>query len=217
MGKFATQYRELFARFGYPLGKSHAVARSTLKRAEERLDVSIPNSLRDYYLVAGNERRFNRSLQTFLAPSKWFVDGKRLAFMRENQAVCCWGVSLRSKGAKDPSIWQGMDHVDSLSWHKEHDYCSTFISVMLHYQAVSGGYAHCGSAEAPKDLRERLATDWQYAGEVNGLAAASRQNQVLCVMPGSGLPFMPAAMILAGAKTAGELERLRDELGVTFT
>lgn len=70
MPDFAGQYRRLYAQFGYPLSKTHAVDSSSLDKVADRLKTRIPNALREYYAVAGKERRFNRSMQTFLPPSK---------------------------------------------------------------------------------------------------------------------------------------------------
>ena len=118
----------MFVTFGSPLGKSHGVDAAILDKAEKRLGVSIPESLRAYYEIAGNERKFNRSMQRFLSPSNWFIDQKQLVFLDENQSVCQWGVSIKSKGAKDPKVSKGIDHGDDTEWHKEHNQCSIFIS-----------------------------------------------------------------------------------------
>lgn len=217
MRDFLAQYRKLYGRFGYPLGKTHGMATSALDKAASRLGVAIPIALRDYYAVAGNERRFNRSLQTFLHPSKWFVDQQHIVFVEENQTCCWWGVSVKSRGAKDPMISQGVNHDDSIDWHKEHDRCSTFISVLLHYQAVSDGFRFCASGSAPDDVHEKLKRDWQYVGEVNQLWAFNRQDQVVCIMAGGGLPFMPAMMLMAGGRTARDIESIGDSLGVELS
>lgn len=217
MPDFAKQYRTLFDVFGSPLSRSHGVDASVLTKTEQRLGMGIPDSLRNYYQVAGNERKFNRSLQRFMAPAKWFVDRNQLVFLEENQAVCCWGVSLKSKGAKDPLVWQGVKEDEKFVWHSEQAKCSTFISVILHYQAVSGGFKYCGSAAAPDDSYEKLKRDgWKYAGEVNQLWAFHRQNQVVCIMPGGALPFMPAMMLMAGGKTAADLSAISVSLGVAL-
>jgi hypothetical protein len=114
-------------------------------------------------------------------------------------------------------ISQGVDDGESIDWHREHDKCSTFISVLLHYQAVSGGFRSCASGSAPDDVHEKLKRDWEYAGEVNQLWAFSRQNQAVCIMAGSGLPFMPTMMLMAGGKTARDMKTIGDSLGVELS
>lgn len=217
MPAFANRYRRLYDRFGYPLGVTHAADTSALDKVAERLHTSLPTALYEYYAVAGNERRFNRSLQTFLAPSRWFLNQRHLVFIEENQAACWWGVSMNSRGAKDPMVSQGVNHDDAIEWHKVHNKCSTFISVLLHYQAVSDGFRFCGSCTAPDDAHEKMkSSGWEYAGEVNQLWAFNRQNQAVCIMPGGGLPYMPAMMVMAGGKTAADLESIGDSLGVNL-
>jgi hypothetical protein len=101
-------------------------------------------------------------------------------------------------------------------WSNEHKKCSTFLAVMLHYQAASGGFDHCGSTEAPDNLHEMLKKGWTYAGEVDQLWAFNRQNQVVCVTAGNSLPFMPALVLLAGGKTRDDLQSIEESLRVTL-
>lgn len=216
---FTAQYRAIFDRFGYPLTERHGIDETTLDRAAVRLDCKIPEALRAYYVVAGNEKRFNQALQRILPPSGWSVAGKHLAFVEENQAVCQWGVSLRSKGAGDPVISQGFEEEtdegeSSFAWHSEHARCSKFITVLLHYQAVSGGLRHCGGGDAPDDVHNQLKRGWTFAGEVSGLWAFSRPNQVVCVM--EGMSPTSDMTLLAGGKTARDLAEIGKSLGVTF-
>lgn len=215
MPSLTEQYQQLFHRFGSPLKRAHAVPAAVLDQAEQRLGHAIPHALRAYYEVAGRERRFNRSLQTFLSPAKWFVDQGRLAFLEENQSVCCWGVSLKSPGAEDPRIDQGVRHDDGIGWSKEHNKCSQFLAVILHYQAVSGGFPHCASGDAPKDIHLRLKREgWKYVGQCNQLWAFSRPNQAVCIMANESLPFLSAMMLMAGGKTPADLEAIGQSLRV---
>jgi hypothetical protein len=114
-------------------------------------------------------------------------------------------------------ISQGINYEDEIEWHKEHDKCSVFISVLLHYQAVSGALGACASGSAPEDVHEMLKQGWQYVGEANQLWAFSRQNQVVCIMAGGGPPFVPAMVLMAGGKTARDLKAIGDSLGVKLS
>jgi hypothetical protein len=213
MRDFAATYRRIFERLGYPLSRSHGLPAASLAQAERRLGVSVPLALRDYFLVTGRERRFNTAHNHLLPPSEWFADGDYLAFMAENQAVCWWAVSLKKDRARDPSVAQGVNQ-DEIEWNTEHRRCSTFLAVMLHYQAVSGGLPCCASAKAPDDTHKKLKTGWQYIGEVNRLWAFSRQDQVVCVMAGGSLPFQPAMDLLAAGKTRSDLRAIEESLSV---
>ena len=219
MPPFASQYTEIFDRFGYPLSAAHGISDSVLDRTAERLGCSIPEALRSYYEVAGKEKRFNLAFQQILPPARWSLAGGHLVFIEESQGVCNWGVSVKSKGARDPGISQGFEEEtdegeSTVSWHPENARCSTFIKVLLHYQAVSGGYRFCGGGTAPEDVQKRLKRGWTFVGEVSELWAYSRPNQVVCIMSGAGL--IDDLMIMAGGKTAKDLAAIGESLGITF-
>jgi len=217
MPSFREYYRTLYLTFGYPLNERTAVSPRVLAAAEKRLGVRIPAALRDYYLVAGRERRFGACHNRLLAPQEWRIDKHRLIFMEENQCVVWWGVSTRNPKSQDPPISQGVND-EPITWVREHRRCSVFLAVMFHYQAVSGGFRFCAAADAGDGPNYDLVEHgWTYYGEVNSLMAFSRPNQVVCLMPAM-LPFMDkmTVSVLAGAKTNGDLQAIADDLGLTF-
>lgn len=216
MAKFEAYYREVHATFGYRLGEGSALAAETLNATEGRLGVRVPEALRDYYLVAGREQRFAACLHRLLPPDRWSVDQKRLIFMEENQGVCVWGVSVRNPDSADPPVSQGVED-ERMIWQPEHRKCSTFLAVMLHLQAVSGGLPHRGEGELPGPPDGRLdAAGWRCHGEVNGLLAYSRPNQVACLQRPGGPPFGGGWSVQAGAKTARNLKAIAEGLGIAL-
>jgi hypothetical protein len=216
MASFKKFYRELFQTLGYPLSKSTSLPLDDIVAAEKRLGVRIPMSLRDFYLVAGRERRFTRCHHMLLPPSKWSLEKRHLTFMLENQAVVHWSVSIPDRGSEDPAVSQGVDE-NTAEWYPEHRKCSVFLAVMMHYQAVSGGFRFTGQADAPKQSGYRFEQHgWKRYGVVNSLIAYSRSNQVVCLMPPGDLPFMQNWWVLAGAKTKQELQSLAGELELKF-
>ena len=216
MMSFKDYYRKLYQTIGYPLTAKSAIATSILAAAEKRLGIKLPTALHDYYLVAGNERRFNTCHNRLLPPKQWHVAGRRLIFMAENQAVVYWGVSVKNTRSIDPAVWQGIND-DAIHWNREHPKCSAFLAVMLHYQAVNDGLPFCATAQAPEQSDYRFeAHGWTYYGMVNSLSAYSRTNQVVCLMPPGDLPFMQRWSVLAGAKTKRELLALAEEIGVAW-
>ena len=199
MASFKKYYISIYHKFGYPLGGRSGVSPAVLAAAEKRLGVKAPAALRDYYLVAGNERRFNTCLNRLLAPGDWGVDKRRLIFMEENQSVLWWGVSTRNTGSDDPPVSQGYDD-EQIIWYPEHRKCSVFLAVLLHHHAVSGGFRFCGSADAPDRTGYRFEENgWTWYGEVKSLIAYSRPNQVVCLTPPGELPFMRKWSVNAGA------------------
>jgi hypothetical protein len=214
MASFKQYYRAIYRTFGYPLTERTALAAEVLAAASQRLGVQVPAALRDYYLVAGRERRFSANLHRVLPPSEWALDKQRLIFMEENQAALWWGVSTRNPDSDDPPVSQGVND-EPITWAPEHRRCSVFLAVMLHYNAVSGGFRYCGSADAPEQSDYRFEDHgWTAYGEVNSLLAYSRPNQVVCLMPPGDLPFQQRWSVLAGGKTRSDLRAIAEELGV---
>lgn len=217
MASFQRCYRSLFQTFGCPLSEHAKLSTDVIAAAQKRLGVPIPAALRDYYLVAGRERRFATCYQRILPPSQWTVDKHRLIFMEENQCVVFWGVSVRNPKTKDPPVSQGIND-DPIAWYPEHRKCSVFLAVMLHYQAVNGGLRFCGQANAPDTSSYRFEEHgWTRYGVVNSLIAYSRPNQVVCLMPPDNLPFLTKWSILAGGKTRADLRQISDELEVKIS
>jgi hypothetical protein len=220
MPSFKKYYGTIYKTFGYPLSDRTSLSASVLIAAEKGLGVQVPTALWDYYLVAGRERRFNTCQNRLLSPSDWAVDGHRLIFMEENQNVVCWGVSIRNPAADDPPVAQGCDDDESMRWRAEHRKCSVWLAVMLHFQAVSGGFRFCGWGSAPEQSNYRFErSGWTYHGEVNSLKAYSRPNQVVCLVPPPPveIPFMRGWSIHAGGKTNSDLQAIEAELGVPLT
>jgi hypothetical protein len=215
MSSFQKYYRTLYRTIGYPLGERAGLPTALLARAERRLGVRAPAALRAYYLVAGRDRRFNARHNRLLPPFLWAIDQNRLIFMEENQTVVRWSVSTRST-ASDPAVSQGIND-EPIAWYPEHRKCSVFLAVMLHYQAVSGGLRFIGGADAPRQSDYRFEKrGWTCYGEVNSLQAYSRQNQVVCLLPSTDLPFGRKWTVLAGGKTKADLLAIESELGVSL-
>src|SRR5947209_4674490 len=98
---FKSRYRELFARIGCPSTRLDGIPDASLEAAEEKLRVRLPTALRDYYVMAGRERRLNHAFNQLLAPKDWEVHEGKLIFMAENQNAAFWGVPATSRPALD--------------------------------------------------------------------------------------------------------------------
>ena len=215
MADYAKRYRNLFDQFGLPLSESNGLSDSTIQKVADKLGCHIPRALADYYLVAGKLRRMNTGFHRFLPPKLWTVSENQLVFLAENQSVCHWGVSVRSKRIQNPTITQGINHDGEWEWHATDNKCFEFISIVLHYQAVNRGFRYRASAESPPDSYERLRDNgWKYAGELDGIWAFHKQNQVICILDGSGLPFMPNMLLMAAAKTKKDLAIIESSLEI---
>jgi hypothetical protein len=224
MASFAERYRDAYASLGHELKSRDGLREDRLETAEGRLGVRLPDALRDYFLVAGKERRFNQGNSRFLAPDDWFIDRRRLAFMAENQGVSFWGVQATADPAADPPVFQGVEGETNYWWHREHEQCSTFLLFMLVCNATFGGVMrYTGDAPVPRRFITGLKPGWPFVGQMNKMRAYARPGQAFCYMPEStNLPDLPgieglaAARVYAGATTKRGLSEMAKSLGLDF-
>src|SRR5215469_14194881 len=131
MSDFRDLYRRTYARLGRPLTPRDGNADSRIEVGEKKLGVRLPQALREYYRVAGRERRFNGIFNRLYAPHEWFVDADKLVFLEENQAVVLWATTASPEPGDDPPAYQGVNG-EPIEWHVEHQHLSVFLIVMLH-------------------------------------------------------------------------------------
>jgi hypothetical protein len=220
MASYADRYRRTYAILGHELTPRDGRAESRIAAAEARLGIRIPKSLRDYYLVAGRERRFNRIHNRLRDPDGWWVERGRLVFMEENQAVVFWGVEASTRPTGDPPVFQGVED-ETMRWYREHDRCSVFLLVSLHWQGAFGGaMRHTGTATVPRGLVAELDRGWGFAGEVNKMRAYHRPGQAVCFLKWNDPPVRagqsPPWRVFAGSSTRRGLQEIAELLNVTF-
>lgn len=211
MAAFRDQYRHAFSNLGAPLKPTDGISESTLRAAEKRFGIRIPKALADYYLVAGREQRLNCVYNRLLPPGEWFIDADHLVFMEENQAVVYWGVEVCRQPSSNVRLYQGVNG-DPVIWHIEHERCSTFLLVMLHWQGAFGGaMPWCGTAPTTPQLVNTLNRGWTFVGEVNAMRAYSRSGQAACI-----LLWEDSWRVFCGATKREKARTLANELGVSW-
>ena len=220
MATFVREYRRAFATLGYELKPRDRCAASRIDAAAKRLGIRVPEALRDYYLVAGCERQFNRIYNRLLRPDEWFVDHCRLVFMEENQAVVLWGVSATDARLKDPPVFQGVND-EPIRWHREHDNCSVFLTVMLHWHGAYGAAMRfANTATVPRGAQKILDREWRFAGTVNKMRAYNRPGQAVCFLkwddPIQQMKGGSPWRVFAGASSKDGLEEIASQLNLTW-
>ncbi len=213
------RFRELFARVGRPLTGGDGVPEKSLATAEKKLGLRLPKSLREYYLLAGRERRFNHAFNRLLGPKEWEVHEGKLIFMAENQDAAFWGVSATARPLIDPGVSVTNLVSGALdSWWPECKRCSIFLEFMIHmHAAFGGGLDYIGSARVGPELLEILDRAWQFAGEVKKMRAYSRYGQVVCYSPWRDVRSENKHWrVFAGSTTREGLEQLARELSMQW-
>jgi hypothetical protein len=216
---FTDSYGDTFATVGIRLRSEDACSNADLEHAERRLAIKLPESLKEYYLVAGREKRINQIHNRLLPPEKLFIDSRRLVFMEENQWVVYWGVAAGQDVKTDAAVFQGVNRRDKgIEWHPEHDSCFTFLNVMAVWHASFGGAAANTSMGYVDESIARPALDeqWQLVGEVNAMRAYKQSGQAVCFLKWEDFiqkeRNLPPWRVFAAAASEKELERLKASL-----
>ena len=208
MHGFAERLASVMELLVRPLTAGDGESEASISKGEVCLGVRLPVVLREYYLLAGRLDRFNRAHNRLLRPEEWSVDGGKLVFLEENQRVVFWGIEAGSLPGDDPPVYQGQEvRGRSTDWYLEHERCSEFLLVMLHLQAVWGGYDFLGGTGIASEALERFLTGWTPVGSVNELLAFNRDGKVACVIPGKG-----SSQLYVGGRTEQDFEAIEDDL-----
>jgi hypothetical protein len=219
MPDYADIYRATFEQLGTPLLPDSGIPETDLASAGQKLGFQLPAALRSYYLVAG-KHKLNRVYNRLYDPNAWRVHLDHLVFMEENQAVVFWGIPMKQLSLLDPSIYQapkykGQPH----AWYLEHDNCSTWLQVMLHWQATfGGGHPFTQTAPAPPDTLPTLDQQWTFIGEVNGMRAYNRPGQAVCYLQWQDFfETTPSWRIFAGSSTSDGINSIAKDLSLKWS
>jgi hypothetical protein len=157
-----------------------ACSAQQIQKAERRLGVALPKALREYYALCG-KHKINRTHNRLLGLEDLFVAQGRLVFMEENQNVVYWGVPCRS-ASPDPPVFQAMDPEEG-PWARETRCVSTFLAVLLCWQAVGDPFGNGGYSDAIKpSLVRKVARRWTFVGRINDLSAYAADGHAICVL-----------------------------------
>jgi hypothetical protein len=208
MPTFSERLKSTFAALARPLTSEDGEPEADISHNEAHLGLTLSSVLREYYRLAGRYDRFNRAHHRFRRPGEWSVDGGKLVFLEENQCVMIWGVEAGTSPEDDPPVYQAPTVRGRLTeWYLEHDCCSEFLLVMLHLQAVWGGYEHLGGSEVPPAAVEEFLKGWTLVGQINELRAYSREGGAACAIEDEG-----SSQLYVGGRTERDFEEMVDEL-----
>jgi hypothetical protein len=125
---FDNYFRELAQRFcALALRKTDGVPERELERAEARLRIAIPTSLRAYYSCAGRFVPFSSAHHRLRPPDELAIEDGYLVYMDENQEVVSWGIGCTGLDESDPIVWQ-RNNTPPVEWFSEN---KTFTTLML--------------------------------------------------------------------------------------
>ncbi|MCT6868763.1 hypothetical protein [Apibacter sp.] len=161
---------------GRSLTKNDGVKPSELDKIEIKLGTTLPNILRDLYLLVGKNNMLMESFNRFALPSQLQKDGNKIVFLEENQNICYWGFEIDQENV-NPKVYQLLNENE---WFEEQIPLIEFIIVMLYYQCAQGGYEFFGISNiSDEDLEIFIHTEWEDAVRYNGLQIYWKQDCLL--------------------------------------
>lgn len=172
---FWIEYPRLVAQVFTPLTPEDGLPEADVIEAEQRLEVSLPVLLRNFYLRAGKREDINATYNHLFSPQKLEVHEGCLIFFTENQGVIEWGIPLDSLGEPDPPVWNYMDSGEP--WRPDMPTLSGFLATQFVLQAVMG-QGEFGEVNTSLSRFEAATVDWErftseylYGAITSGMAA----------------------------------------------
>jgi hypothetical protein len=185
--------------------------------AEARLNVVLPEPLKDYFTVAGGSRDLMDVNYRMLPPEKLRIDGDHLIFCAEDQGLEDYGIPLDqlAKPAEFPNPSVRMRPQGRQMWGMEASATSAFLLGMGAWQAVLALDETARCKLPRKQLKQLLAffepvgdTDVRVGGPYWGLV--DRKNAIVAAY------VLSTEMLYVGSASDTALEELAEKSGLDF-
>jgi len=180
---FRNQLIKIISRW-LTLSHRHQEATDAMAVAQHRMNCILPQVLLDFYEVIYGTcimDVFNR----FFSPSEFRLDGDKIIFAEENQAVVQWAINRQIRG-EEYVVYQRQE---GGVWNEEASPLDEFLLQMLILQLTNGALSFSGFAELPdavfvlfdKDLTRVFTSDRR-----SEFDAFETEDVLLCVVGGFG-------------------------------
>jgi hypothetical protein len=131
---YSERYKALVKELlGRELTPADAISEDRISAAERALGLRLPQSLREYYLVAGRLDELNKVHNRLDEPENIETIDGHLVFMEENQVVVLWGIKTHDLDQSDPEVWQGVNG-EPIEWYSEEATVSEFLDKMFRWE-----------------------------------------------------------------------------------
>jgi len=222
---FAAEWRR-------PIKADDGVPIDQLDRAEERLNLRLPEALRELYLMAGRRRDLFKTMNRLLAPREIGLvedppgtDENGLIFYTEEDGAVQWGIRMADIHLADPPVCLDnsepvIDHLAEQVWLKQNETLSEFVYQMMVVEAAWRGKRDSAHAWVqPDDLDAvtrrfdpMLLPAWHWPSEESRLWSASG----VFMLSGRDLQSDDLVEVVIGGRTLRELRAAMDVLPVKW-
>lgn len=135
MFSYQSTYERLILRhIGRLPANGDGVPEFKVRKAELKLGFKIPDSLRVYYLLAGQLDELNQANNRLMRPEQLQLDESGLMFMEEEQDVVQWFIPRPELSRSDPQVWQLVNSAQPESY-EEGMSVSQFLVAVFDWQA----------------------------------------------------------------------------------
>jgi hypothetical protein len=163
---FITVVEEL----GYQRTEKSGVPERDIAAWEKKSGVDLPEGLREYLLAVGN-MAFNRAYNKLYTLDELRIEGDKLIFMEEIENVVQWAIDIGDL-SDDPLVFQRASGEGDELWYPEEEACTSFLTLMIYWQTVNGGFEFFALGDAREPVIGKIAKEW------------ARKGVVLCVVEG---------------------------------
>lgn len=198
-------YKTIVENLGYELTEHCGIPEADIDAWEARTGEQLPGPLRDYLIAVGN-MAFNRAYNHLYPLDELALEDGKLIFMEENQNVVQWAIDTADT-SDDPLVFQRAGEEEDALWYPEEEQCTAFLTLMIYWQTVNGGFDFFGVADAPEAVVKKIAKAWDRKAAGSGVTCFARKGVVLCVVEGED-----ENNIMLAALTEADLEKAIMEL-----
>ena len=117
-----------------------------LLKAEKRLNITLPQMFRAYYLQLGATKSVNQSFNSLATPQQLYFAEDYLCFCEENQGVVMWAIRKEDLTISNPPVWGNYGSETDPDWVLETQTLSDFWLYIAIYNGVMGGLRYNANA-----------------------------------------------------------------------
>ncbi len=185
MNKVSESYQDTIERLYSPLIQLNRESEENICQAENQLKYRLPDSLREYYLLAGQEYSLNNANDRLLKLSELTIKNQVLIFYVESQSVNFWGIRVNEIALDNPAVYAA--NSDDLSnWELNCESLTQFFYTMNYWQLVNGALEnHALTFECSQETISLIESIWPEMmgiSELWKMRVFSKNQQLLCLL-----------------------------------
>lgn len=157
--------------YNLPKEESLGFSEGEISAVEDRLNVHLPEELKNYYLTLGKNEKINYSYNRLLKPKKEisFSKDRYLMIFEENQSVVSWGIKEEDLSLDNPPVWGNSGTEEDPAWYLETNSLADFFLLMAVYNGTFGGLKYNANyfGEVDSKTVQSIEENWILVPEIS--------------------------------------------------